>query len=256
MPPERAAPAGAGLPAAVLWDMDGLLVDSEPLWWEVELAVMRRLGGDWTAADQRACLGGTLTGTADYLLRRAGSDLPAATVLDWMLTGMRDRLHAGVPLRPGAAALLDTLGAAGVPCALVSSSYRVLVDAALDGLGRHRFAVSVAGDEVRHGKPDPECYRTAARLLGVAAERCVVLEDSETGSRAGMAAGCPTLCVPSLAPVAAAPGRWVRASLEGLSVADLATLVQSSAAGPAAAPVPTASSGNGGGVPPKAGQRA
>ncbi|GGN27833.1 hypothetical protein GCM10011578_063440 [Streptomyces fuscichromogenes] len=132
-----------------------------------------------------------------------------------------DRLRLGVAPLPGAAGLLGALRRAGVPCALVSSSYRAMVDAVLPSLGRAEFAVTLAGDEVRRPKPDPEPYRTAADRLGVAPGRCVVVEDSSAGLRAGRAAGCVTVSVaPTREPVAVR----VR-SLSELTVARLAHLV-------------------------------
>jgi beta-phosphoglucomutase-like phosphatase (HAD superfamily) len=106
----------------------------------------------------------------------------------------------------------------GVPMALVSSSYRVLVDAALETIGRHWFATTVAGDEVRHGKPHPEPYLTAARRLGVEPATCVVFEDSPTGLAAGEAAGCYCVAMPNVVPISAGPRRTVLASLADVDV--------------------------------------
>lgn len=201
------------VPAAVLFDMDGLLVDSEPLWYEVEQAVMARLGGRWGPEHQAACVGGPLRRTAAYLVRLAGSAEDPADVERELVDRMADRLAGGVPLRPGAADLLRGLAAAGIPCALVSSSFRRLVDSVLVGLPGGWFGVSVAGDEVTHPKPDPEPYRRAARLLGVEPARCVALEDSLTGVTSAEAAGCLCVAVPDLVPVPAALRRPVLGSL-------------------------------------------
>jgi HAD superfamily hydrolase (TIGR01509 family) len=220
---------------AVMFDMDGLLVDTEPAWYDIECAVMARLGGPWTPADQEALLGGSMDRTVAYLLARAEHPAPAVVVERWLVDGMADRLRAGIVVRPGAGDLLDALAAAGVPVALVSSSYRVLVDVVLAKLGHRRFGASVAGDEVRRPKPHPEGYLRAAAALRVEPRQCVVLEDSDNGAAAGVAGGFPTVCVPSFAPVPAGPGRILRASLVGITAEWLATLP-----GCGALPVPPA----------------
>lgn len=206
---------------AVLFDMDGLLVDTEPLWYAVEAEVMAGLGGVWQHADQAACLGGTLAGTAQYMLRTSGSRVAPAAVVDRLLAGMVAQLRGGVQLRPGARRLLDELAAAGVSTGLVSSSYRCLVDAVLASVAPDVFAVTVAGDEVTRNKPDPEAYLSAAAALGASPQGCVVLEDSPTGAAAGVSAGCPTVLVPSVAGLAPA-GRWL--VLAALDRVDLALL--------------------------------
>lgn len=200
--------------SAVLFDLDGLLIDSEPAWFRVEQRVMASLGGPpWRHEDQAWCVGGTLPRTGAYLLGLAGSSVSSAEVQRRLVAGMEAELRSGVPLRPGAAGLLTELVEAGVPLALVSSSYRLLVDAALDGIGRSQFAVSVAGDEVSHPKPHPEPYLRAARLLGVQPASCVVFEDAPTGIAAAEAAGCLCVGVPDVVPISGTPTRPVLASL-------------------------------------------
>ncbi|POM22235.1 2-deoxyglucose-6-phosphate phosphatase [Actinomadura rubteroloni] len=218
---------GPGALRAVLFDMDGLLIDSERLWLEVEFEVVARLGGRWTEEHQHALVGGSLAGAVAYMLELTGADVPAATVGAWLLDGMAERLGAAVPLLPGAKELLAEVRAAGVPAALVSSSHRRLIEPVLDAIGREHFAVTVAGDEVARTKPDPEPYRTAAARLGADPRACVVLEDSPNGLAAAEAAGCATVAVPSLLPVAAAPGRTVVASLRDVDLAFLRSLVPS-----------------------------
>lgn len=199
--------------AAVLFDMDGLLVDSEPVWYDVESAMVARLGGTWTPADQAACLGGTMAASSRYIIERTGTSMSAETLSEEMVGEMVVRFRRDLPLHDGALALLDALQERGVPLGLVSSSYRRLMDAALDTLGANRFDVTVAGDEVTHGKPDPEPYRTACERLGVDVSRTVVLEDADTGVRAAEAAGCIVVAVPSVTRIEAAPRRHVVPSL-------------------------------------------
>lgn len=211
---------------AVFFDMDGLLVDSERLWFEVEEQVMARLGGTWRDEDQAVLVGGSLDRTVAFMLDRSGSREAPRTVARWLLDGMVDLLRVDVPLRPGAEKLLDEVERAGVPRALVSSAHRVLVDAALDSLGGERFDVTVAGDEVARTKPDAEPYRTAARLLGVRTRGCVALEDSPNGVVSAEAAGCVTVAVPSVVTVDPAPGRTIVRSLHDVDLARLEALVR------------------------------
>jgi HAD superfamily hydrolase (TIGR01509 family) len=205
--------------AAVLFDMDGLLIDSEPLWLAAETAVMRRLDGEpWTAADQQELLGGSLEKTVRYLRAKAAKPQPPAVVADWLMSEMTDLVRReGVPMRPGAAGLIAAVRAAGLPHALVTSSERDFMDTVLASTGL-AFDVTVCAADVTRTKPDPEPYLLAAKLLGAEPESCVVLEDSPNGIAAAEAAGCQVIAVPSLLPIAPAPGRTVVASLADLRV--------------------------------------
>jgi HAD superfamily hydrolase (TIGR01509 family) len=200
---------------AVLFDMDGLLVDSEPQWFEVEREVFARLGGGraWTAEDQHSLVGGSIVRSAGIMVDRAGSDRPAEQVVGWLVDAMLERLRHEVPWKPGARELLAALRVDGAATALVSSSYRALVDAVLAQLPSGAFDASVAGDEVRRGKPEPDPYLRALAVLGVPPSAAVVLEDSPTGALAGTAAGCRVVVVPDQ-PVLPDGHPWVeRASL-------------------------------------------
>ena len=228
----ESGPEGAGstasTPAAVLWDMDGLLVDSEPVWTVAEAELAERLGGHWDEDVKAAVVGTRLDVAVPLILRWFGADPTPERVAEtsaWLLGRMVQLFAQDLPAMPGALSLLAHLRDAGVPQALVSSSYRVLVDAALmTGLGP--FALTLAGDEVVHAKPHPEPYLTAAERLGVDPARCVVLEDSPTGAASGQAAGCAVVAVPSVAGIVMTPGprRLVVASLADVTVADLGRL--------------------------------
>ncbi|MGH3262194.1 MAG: HAD family hydrolase, partial [Trebonia sp.] len=153
--------------AAVLFDMDGLLVDTEPLWFETEIEVMARLGAPWTKKDQEQLLGGSMPRTVGYLLAKATRPASPETIERWMTDGMLARAAAGrVAVLPGARELLAEVAAAGLPHALVTSSVRVLADAVLAGAGL-RFPVTVTSDDVAVTKPDPAPYLLAAKLLDV-----------------------------------------------------------------------------------------
>jgi HAD superfamily hydrolase (TIGR01509 family) len=211
-------PVGRLTVRAALFDLDGLLVDSEPVWSVAEAEIMTWLGGPWNAGVKAACLGRPIEVSCRELVRIAGSSIGPAVVQSRLLARMVDLFRADLPWQPGARELLSALSARGVPLALVSSSYRVLVDAALETIGGHWFATTVAGDEVEHGKPHPEPYLTAARRLGIEPSACVVFEDSPTGLAAGEAAGCYCVVVPDVVPVADRPGRMVLPSLAGLEI--------------------------------------
>ena len=216
-------------PAAVLWDMDGLLVDTEPVWTVAEEELAERLGGTWSPDLKARIVGTRLDVAVPTILRWYAVDAGPAAVSEasaWLLGRMTELFAAEVTLLPGVAALLEALAQAGVPMALVSSSYRVLVDAVLaHGLGP--FAVTIAGDEVAHGKPAPEPYLLAASRLGVDPSACVVLEDSAAGVASGQAAGCAVVAVPSVPGVriTPAPRTLVVASLESVDLAGLRRLV-------------------------------
>ncbi|WP_214110031.1 HAD family hydrolase [Acrocarpospora catenulata] len=198
---------------AVLFDMDGLLVDTEKVWYEVETEVMERLGGVWSPEHGDQLVGGSFERTVDYMLALTGADVPHAEVSGWLTDGMIRRLGEEIVVMPGALELLSEVADAGVPRGLVTSSLRVIADAVLEVIGRERFDVVVTADDVTQCKPDPEPYLTAAGLLGVRPAACVVLEDSLNGVRAATAAGCRVVAVPSVVPVPEAPGRVVVRSL-------------------------------------------
>jgi len=209
---------------AVLFDMDGLLVDTEPLWFEIESEVMARLGGDWSQADQAKLVGGSLQTTLDYLLGKATRPVSRERLARWMLDGMVSRLNrSSVMLRPGAFDLLAEVRAAGAPYALVTSSERVIMDAVLRGTGLE-FPVTVCAEDVTRIKPDPEPYLLATKLLGVDPASSVVLEDSPNGVVAAEAAGCRVIAVPNVAPVPSAPGRVIVDSLTEVSLGRLSEL--------------------------------
>jgi HAD superfamily hydrolase (TIGR01509 family) len=200
--------------------MDGLLVDSEPLWFEAERSVMARLGGPWTQADQVALIGGSLAHSVAYMRARAVRPAEPEQIGRWLLDGMAGLVaRNGVRLMPGAAGLLAELAAAGIRCALVTSAQRQIMDAVIESTGL-KFAVTVCAEDVRRGKPDPEPYLRAAALLGEAPARCVALEDSPRGVAAAQAAGCPVIAVPSV-PL---PAELIVAVVPTLCEIDLAAL--------------------------------
>ncbi|MET9881992.1 HAD family phosphatase [Streptomyces sp. NPDC006430] len=200
--------------AAVLFDMDGTLVDTEVLWWRTTEQVAEGLGHELTAADAPEVVGRAVADTAAHLVRVSGRadphEVAAALTADFFR-----RVEAGAPMRPGAQRLLTALEAQGVPFALVSASPRLVVDSVVGGSLAHvPFAFTLSADDTARTKPHPDPYRTAAARLGAAAQDCVAVEDSPDGAASAEAAGCGVLVVPSLLPVPTSPVRTFAQSLD------------------------------------------
>jgi HAD superfamily hydrolase (TIGR01509 family) len=212
------------LPAAVLWDMDGTLVDTEPYWIDAERDIVAEHGGVWTDEDAHALVGNPLLVSAEYLRARGNVDLPAVEIVEQLLDRVVAAVRRRIPWRPGVRKLLDELTGEGVPCALVTMSWARLADAVTEQLPAGTFAAVVTGDRVRHGKPHPEPYLTAAALLGVRPGDCLAIEDSPTGTASASAAGVPVVAVPAVVPVPPGPGHVVVRTLEGHSAAELYAL--------------------------------
>ncbi|MFZ3468095.1 HAD family hydrolase [Streptomyces sp. 4.24] len=207
--------------AAVLFDMDGTLVDTETLWWLTTEEIAADLGHALTDTDAPEVVGRAVEDTAAHLVRVARAGDPAAVAR--ALTGsFFRRVEAGAPMRPGAQALLTALEREGVPFALVSASPRVVVDSVVGGSLAHvPFAFTLSADDTARTKPHPEPYRTAAARLGATPRACVAVEDSPDGAASAEAAGCGLLVVPSLLPVPASPVRTFAHSLESVTPATL-----------------------------------
>jgi len=218
----------AGL-AAVLFDMDGTLIDSEKVWDHSLVEVLRWLGGtDLSPAARRETLGGNLPSSLAIVFREAGVEQEpelAEKAARLLVEKTAELFEEGLPWRPGALDALRTVRAAGIPVALVTNTGRYLTDKALVGIGAEHFDVTVCGDEVPRGKPAPDPYLRAAGLLGVPVADCVAVEDSPTGIRAAETAGAAVLAVPCEVAISQGPGRVVLDSLVGLRVEDLAAVL-------------------------------
>ncbi|MEW2497375.1 HAD-IA family hydrolase [Streptomyces nodosus] len=197
---------------AVLFDMDGTLVDTERLWWEAVERVAAERGRTLGETDHPEVLGRPVEHTADWLAGLTGA--PAPELAAALHREFADRVRGGIVPRPGALALLDALARERIPIALVTASPRAVADTVLEALGAGRFAVSVTADDTAHTKPAPDPYLAACRALGVDPAGCVAVEDTPTGVTSAEAAGCAVLAVPSLVTIGAAPGRTVLGSLE------------------------------------------
>ena len=211
--------------AAVLFDMDGLLVDSEPQWLAAETRTVQELGATWGKQQQIDLLGSNLRVAAQYMIDHAGSDHPVEQVMTLLLDHMTDELARGVSFRPGALELVSHLAREGIPMALVTSSVRVHVDAVLDHVPGDPFRHTVTADDVTYLKPHPQPYLTALELIGAPAEQTVVLEDSPTGVAAAEAAGCRVVAVPSVVPIQPVSNRTVWPSLVGADVDSLRAVI-------------------------------
>ncbi|MGN8246258.1 HAD family hydrolase [Cellulomonas soli] len=207
------------MPAAVLWDMDGTLINTEPLWIAAEIELVEAHGGVWTEEDGLTLVGNPMAVSA-AILRARGVDLTDEQIIEFLNTRVRRGVAARIPWQPGARELLVALHAAGVPQALVTSSFRVLAEPFADAVGL--FDVVVSGDDVTRAKPDPEPYLTAAARLGVDVHRCVAVEDSPSGIGSAMASGAGVVAVEVLVPVEPRPGLSRVSSLTDVGLADLA----------------------------------
>jgi HAD superfamily hydrolase (TIGR01509 family) len=209
---------------AVLFDMDGTLVDSEKLW-DISLAALYdRHGGRLTPEVRSAMVGGSAEDTIRMVYADLGLELDPAAMAEsdrWLHEYTAELFDGGLPWCDGARELLEGLAAEGTPMALVTNTQRALTDRALNSIGRHYFSVTVCGDEVARGKPAPDVYQRAAALLGVSPSDCLAIEDSVTGTAAAETAGCPVLVVPNDVQVPVGPLRRHISSLADVAVADL-----------------------------------
>jgi HAD superfamily hydrolase (TIGR01509 family) len=209
---------------AVFFDMDGLMVDSEPEWFKSEIQVTSPFGYHWTEEDQIACLGGPLTRVGQYMHDKCnGAQTPeyfTQTLIDTQALKMR----GNTPTMPGALELVRELHAQGVKTGLVSASPRNIVDAVLDNLGHDLFPFSISSDDVHNTKPNPDCYLKAASMTNSNIDNCLVFEDSLTGMTAATASGAYLVAVPHLVEITESSKVRVIASLEQMSFSKLQKL--------------------------------
>lgn len=213
-----------GFMLAVLFDMDGTLVDSEKLW-DISLAALySELGGQLSADVRASLVGGSAEDTIRTIYLDLGLDLDPVAMAGsdrWLHDYTADLFEAGLPWCEGAQELLEALAAERTPMALVTNTKRALTDRALKSIGGQYFSATVCGDEVPRGKPAPDAYKRAAALLNLPPDACLAIEDSVTGTAAAAGAGCPVLVVPNDVAVPAGPRRRHVVSLAEVDVTAL-----------------------------------
>lgn len=219
----------ADIPAALLWDFDGTLVESEDSWFRAEQRILGDWGfRGWTREDANALVGNHLAQSTRILMDVAGvagldPEHYAGVLAAYALDDIQER---GAPFRPGADALLYAAREADTACALVSATFSHVLEAVLATMRPGLFDVVVGGDHVEHGKPHPEPYLLAASRLGVRAEDCVAFEDSVPGSTSAEAAGCVVIGVPFLQALEPSPGKVVWPTLAGVTLSDVTDVWQ------------------------------
>lgn len=214
-------------PRAVLWDMDGTLVDTEPYWMAAETALIESFGGTWSHEQALELVGNGLFESAVHL-RAAGVDMEPDAIVNKLTDDVRTALATeGVPFRPGARELLRGLHAAGIRTALVTMSLRRMALSVVDMIDFDAFEHVVAGDDVALPKPHPAPYLQGAELLGIDITEAVVIEDSGTGLRSGVASGAVTLGVPHMIPLEGYGADALWPTLEGRTAADIVELYAS-----------------------------
>lgn len=211
-------------PAAVLWDMDGTLVNTEPYWIAAETELIESFGGTWTHEEALQLVGSGLMASAQ-ILQAKGVDLPAPEIVDRLTDRVLQQLvEFGIPWRPGARELLVELREQGIPTALVTMSISRMAHHIADRLGFVGFDAVVSGDDVIESKPHPEPYLRGAKLLGVDPADCLAIEDSEPGIRSAVAAGVVTIGVPFIVDLPDDVAHVLWPTLDGRTIADLAAV--------------------------------
>jgi HAD superfamily hydrolase (TIGR01509 family) len=213
---------------AVIFDLDGLLVDSEPVWGNVRKWMADEAGKPWSARDHDAVMGVSTEEWADYMIERLELSLSREEVIDVVIGRMDEMYRAGVPYRPGAVEAVD-LAARHHRTAVASGSHPTLIETVMADPPMHgKFEVVVAADDVGAGKPAPDVYLAAAERLAVDPADCVCLEDSGNGIISGARAGMRVIAVPDPRfpprPEALAQAHLVLGSLEELSAEKLTGL--------------------------------
>lgn len=184
---------------AVLWDLDGTLVDSESYWAATEMAIAEEHGAAWGAVEAKAMIGAPIEVTVSHMIA-SGVKLAFDELEATLMRMMAERIRTdGIPFRPGARELYEDLRSAGVPQAIVTMSYGPYMEALLDELPE--FDHVQQGDSVVNGKPAPDIYDAAMAVLGVTARTSLGIEDSVPGTGAILAAGVTPVYVPFIADV-------------------------------------------------------
>lgn len=211
---------------AVFFDMDGLMVDSEPEWLQSEIDVTAPYGYTWLEEDQIACLGGPLSRVGQYMFDKCGQQNSPEFFTQSLIDTQAAKMRGNTPTMPGAVELVRELQSHGVKTALVSASPRNIVDAVLDNLGHDLFPFSISSDDVVNTKPHPDGYLKAAAISQSEINNCLIFEDSLTGMKAATSSGAFLIAVPHLVTIEESARVRVIKSLAQLSYAKIAELHQ------------------------------
>lgn len=211
---------------AVFFDMDGLMVDSEPEWLQSEIDVTAPYGYTWLEEDQIACLGGPLSRVGQYMYDKCAQQQSPEFFTQSLIDTQAAKMRGNTPTMPGSVELVRELQSHGIKTALVSASPRNIVDAVLDNLGHDLFPFSISSDDVVNTKPHPDAYLKAANISQSDIANCLVFEDSLTGMKAATSSGAYLIAVPHLVTIEESAGVRVIKSLTQLSHAKLEQLHQ------------------------------
>lgn len=207
--------------SAILFDMDGTLIDSEPLWLKTEIEVMAEVGCHWDEQDQINCLGGPAERTERYMQERSQNIKPYGYFINRLHEVMRTKINNELDLVPNALSLLKECKDAGIKTALVTASSRDLMTIVLKRFPPGTFDVVVSGDDVEKSKPDPAPYLLAAKQLSVDILKCLVIEDSLTGVQSGLSSGAKVIGIPHLVQMSEHPNLRVISSLDEITLSDI-----------------------------------
>ena len=211
-------------PAAVLFDMDGTLIDSEHHWLSSEQELAASWGANWTSDDGEALIGMSLYQSTKLIKEKLGIDLTPGQITELLTDAVISKLDAEIVWRPGVLELIADLKASGVKTALVTMSMRRMALSVAAKLPVGAFDVVVAGDDVTNGKPHPEPYLLAAEKLGVDVKDCIAFEDSVTGLTSAEASGAIAIGIPNIVQLPEQEGRLIWPTLQGVNVETLAGL--------------------------------
>jgi HAD superfamily hydrolase (TIGR01509 family) len=215
---------GKKLPAAVLWDMDGTLVDSEHYWMASERSLAAAHDAPWTDQDGHDLIGNSLYESSKIIKAKIGSSMEPDAIIEHLTDSMVAQLSVEIHWRPGARELLAELKRKKIKTALVTMSMHRMAEEVVNRIPFQAFDVIIGGDDVTRGKPFPDPYLQAAEALGVRPEDCVALEDSSTGLRSAEAAGTKAVGIPNFLEIPMIPGRIIWPTLDGIRVKDLQKL--------------------------------
>ena len=212
------------LPKAVLWDMDGTLIDSEPHWMRSERDLAAKHDAVWSEDDGKSLVGLSLSASSQIFKDKLGLNLSSEEIIEEWTSSVTNGLKQEIIWRPGAKELLKELRRRGVKTALVTMSLRSMAMEVVEAIDFKAFDVVVAGDDVIHGKPHAEPYLKAAELLGVNPADCVAFEDSISGILSAEAAGTKAVGIPNVMMIPAREDRILWDTLEGKTIKDLRKL--------------------------------